>query len=83
MLLQKETDMPPKWGECRTENFIYQATIKTDNSSKHALVNQQKIRIATHNTTINSKPNDKSYLQYKQATELLKLTHKSKMKTVY
>ena len=31
-----------------------------------------KKRIATHNTTTNSKPNDKNYLQYKQATELSK-----------
>ena len=41
-------------------------------------VNQLKKRIATYNTTINSKPNDKNYIQYKQATKLLKLTHKPK-----
>ena len=35
-----------------------------------------KKRIATYNTTINSKPNDKNHIQYKQATEFLKLTQK-------
>ena len=67
--------------ECRAENVIYKATTKTDNSSKiytGLSVNQLKKRIATYNTTINSKPNVKNYLQHKQATELLKLTHKPK-----
>ena len=35
-------------------------------------------RISTHSTTIKSNPNEKNYLQYKQATELSKLTHKLK-----
>ena len=68
-------------GECRAENVIYQATIKTENSSKIYIglsSNQLKKRIATHNTTINSKPDDKNHLQYKQATELSKLIHKLK-----
>ena len=75
---RKKQTCPLEGGECRAENVIYQATIKTDNSSKIYIglsANQLKKRIATHNTTINSKPNDKNYLQYKQATELFKLTH--------
>ena len=36
--------------------------------------NQLKKRIATQNTTIESKSNEKNYLQYKTATELSKLT---------
>ena len=65
----------------RAENVIYQATIKTENSSKIYIglsSNQLKKRIATHNTTINSKPDDKNHLQYKQATELSKIIHKLK-----
>ena len=37
-----------------------------------------KKRIATHRTTINSKPEDRNYLRYKQATELSKYIHKLK-----
>ena len=62
-------------------NVIYQATIKTDNSSKIYFglsANQLEKRISTHNTTIKSKPNDKNNLRYKQATELSKLAHKLK-----
>ena len=32
--MQKETNMLLEGGECRAEKVIYQATIKTDNSSK-------------------------------------------------
>ena len=73
--------MPLVEGECRAENLIYQATIETDKSSKIYIglrAKQLKKRISTHNTTIKSKPIEKNYLQYKQATELLKLTHKLK-----
>ena len=62
-------------------NVIYQATIKTDNSSKIYIglsANQLEKRISTHNTTTKSKPNDKNNLRYKQATELSKLAHKLK-----
>ena len=81
MQLQKERNLPLEGGECRAENVIYQATIETDNSTKIYIGlsgNQLKKRISTHNTTIKSNPNDKNYLQYKQATELSKLTHKLK-----
>ena len=57
--------------------------LKTDNSSKIYIglsANQLKKRIATHNTTIISKPNDKNYIQYNQATELSKLTQIKKLK---
>ena len=73
--------MPPEEGEGRAENVINQVTIKTDSSSKIYIgigVNQLKKRIAIFNTTINSKPNDRNYFQYKQAAELSKLTHKLK-----
>ena len=72
---------PLEGGECRAENVIYQATIETEFESKTYIgisANQVKKRIATHKTTINSKPDDRNYLQYKQATELSKLTHKLK-----
>ena len=70
-----------KGGNCRAKNVIYQATIKTDNESKTYIglsANQLKKRIATHRTTINSKPEDRNYSQYKQATELSKHIHKLK-----
>ena len=72
MTAEKQT-CPVEEGECRAENVFYKATIKTDNSSKIYIelrANQLKKRISTHNTTIKSKPNEKNYLQYKQATEL-------------
>ena len=78
---RKKQKCPLEGGECRAENVIYQATIKTENSSKIYIglsSNQLKKRIATHNTTINSKPDDKNHLQYKQATELSKIIHKLK-----
>ena len=61
MQLQKET-CPLDGGVCRAENVIYQATTKTDNSSKIYIglsANQLKKRISTHNTTYKSKPNEK------------------------
>ena len=70
---RKKQTCPLEGEECRAGNLIYQATIKTVNSSKIYIglsANQLKKLIATHCTTINSKPNDKNYLQYKQATEL-------------
>ncbi len=78
---RKKEECPLNGGECSAENVIYQATIETDNSSKIYIglsANQLKKRISTHNTTIKSKPNEKNYLQYKQATELSKLAHKLK-----
>ena len=63
------------------KNVLYQATVETEVESKTYIgisANQVKKRIATHKTTINSKPDDRNYLQYKQATELSKLTHKLK-----
>ena len=53
---------PLEGGECRAENVIYQATIETEVESKTYIgisANQVKKRIATHKTTINSKPDDK------------------------
>ena len=70
-------------GECRAENVICQATIKQDNLSKIYIglsANPLKKRIATQNTTINGKSKNKNYLQYKQATELGKLTLRLKNK---
>ena len=78
---RKKETCPLEGVECRAENVIYQATIETDNLTKIYIGlsgNQLKKRISTHNTTIKSNPNDKNYLQYKQATELSKLTHKLK-----
>ena len=78
---RKKEACPLNGGECRAENVIYQATIETDNTSKIYIglsANQLKKRISTHNTTIKSKPNEKNYLKYKQATELSKLAHKLK-----
>ena len=78
---RKKQTCPLEGGKCRAENVIYQATIKTENESKIYIglsANQLKKRIATHKTTINSKKEDRNYLQYKQATELSKLTHKLK-----
>lgn len=72
---------PLKGGNCRAKNVIYEATIKTDNECKSYIglsANQLKKRIATHRTTMNSKPEDRNYLQYKQATELSKYIHKLK-----
>ena len=72
---------PLKGGMCRAKNVIYQATIKTSNESKSYIglsANPLKRRVATHRTTINSKPEDCNYLQYKQATELSKYIHKLK-----
>ena len=49
------------------ENVNYKETIKTDNTSKihvYLNVNHLKKSTATYNTTINSKQNDKDYLQY-------------------
>ena len=63
------------------KNVIYQATIKTSNESKSYIglsANPLKRRVAVHRTTINSKPEDRNYLQYKQATELSKYIHKLK-----
>ena len=37
-----------------------------------------KKRLGTHNTTINMKQSKRIYLRYKQATDLLKLTHEIK-----
>ena len=54
--MQKETKMLLEGGECRAEKVIYQATIKTDNSSTIYIglnANQLKKRIATHDTTAN------------------------------
>ena len=72
---------PLKGGNCRAKNVIYKATIKTSNETKSYIglsANKLKKRIATHRTTINSKPEDCNYLQYKQATELSKYIHKLK-----
>ena len=72
---------PLKGGLCRAKNVIYQATIKTSNESKSYIglsANPLKRRVAVHRTTINSKPEDRNYLQYKQATELSKYIHKLK-----
>ena len=60
---RKKEACPLNGGECRAENVIYQATIETDNSSKIYIglsANQLKKRISTHNTTIKSKPNEKT-----------------------
>ena len=80
MTAEKQT-CPVEEGECRAENVFYKATIKTDNLSKiYFGLNASKLknRTVTHNTTINSKSNDKNYLQYKDTIELSKLTHKLK-----
>lgn len=69
---------PLKGGNCRAKNVIYQATVKTDNATKSYIglsANQFKKRVATHRTTINSNPEDRNYIQYKQATELSKYIH--------
>ena len=81
MQLHKKVTCLLDGGECRAENFFYKATIKTDNLSKiYFGLNASKLknRTVTHNTTTNSKSNDKNYLQYKDTTELSKLTHKLK-----
>ena len=59
---RKKETCPLEGEECRAENVIYQATIKTDITSKIYIglsANQLKKRISTHNTTIKSKLNEK------------------------
>ena len=61
------------------QKMSFKGNTKRDNSSKIYIglrANQLKKRISTHYTTIKSKPNDKNYLQYTQATKLSKLTQK-------
>ena len=70
-----------KGEKCRAKNVINQATIKTSNEIKSYIglsANPLKRRVATHRTTVNSKPEDRIYLQYKQATKLSKNIHKLK-----
>ena len=63
-----------RW-KLQSKNVIYQAKIKINNEAESQIglsANQLKKRLATHRTTISSKPEDRNYLQYKQATELSK-----------
>ena len=78
---RKKTECPLKGKECRRENVIYEAKIKTNNQTKSYIglsSNEIKKRIATHKTTMNCKPGDKNYNKYVNATELSKLVHKLK-----
>ena len=63
--------------ECRPENVIWQATIKTDNSSK-IYIGLRANQLKKYSNTQYHKLDDKNYLLYKQATELSKLTYKLK-----
>ena len=62
-------------------NVVYKTTIEIENISKIYIwlsTNQLKKLITAQKTTINIKADDKNYFQYKQATELQKLSHKLK-----
>ena len=56
---RKRQTCPLEGGECRAENLIYQATIKTDNSSKIYIglsANQLKKPMSTYNKTTKLPP---------------------------
>ena len=74
-----------KGGNNRKPNFLYEATIITNNNTKTYIglsSNEILKTVATHYTTINCKLENKNYQQYIQATELSKTAHKLKSRNI-